>query len=90
MRRNSLSFEFYQFIVGDPSMTLHGWKQLAWWSIEHSCLSAEQKDTAMDILNKDFEKFCDRVVEEYSGYVAAQIALMKAAEAANDAALHAS
>ena len=55
-------------MVGDTRMTIHGWKQLAEWSIEHSCLSNEEKQRAMTIFERDFERFCEWVVETYGGY----------------------
>ncbi|KAI6911161.1 Metallo-dependent hydrolase [Hortaea werneckii] len=45
----SLSFEFYQVMVGDTRMSVHGWKQLAHWSIQHSCLSEDEGKRAINI-----------------------------------------
>jgi len=64
----SLSHEFYQVMVGDTRTTIHGWKQLAEWSIEHSCLKDKEKQRAMTIFKRDFEAFCGWVVETYGGY----------------------
>ncbi|KAK4552377.1 hypothetical protein LTR86_010391 [Recurvomyces mirabilis] len=63
--RSSLSYEFYQVMVGDTRMDIHGWKQLAEWSIQHSCLSGPEIDRAMEIFAKAMECFCDGVVEHY-------------------------
>lgn len=49
-------------------MSVHGWKQLAWWSIQHSCLSEEEKQRAMAIFERDWRQFCDWVVAEYDKY----------------------
>jgi adenosine deaminase CECR1 len=57
--------EFYQVIVGAPTMTLYSWKQLARWSIEYSYLSAEQQEQAYTILDKSWNEFCAKVVEVY-------------------------
>lgn len=57
--------EFYQVIVGAPTMTLYSWKQLAHWSIEYSYLSEYQKKRAKEILVGDWNKFCTWVVNEY-------------------------
>lgn len=49
-------------------MSLHGWRQLCEWSIEHSCLEADRKDE----IRRDWEdmwiEFCKRIVREY-GYL---------------------
>ncbi len=51
-------------------MTIHGWKQLAIWSIEHSCLSEEQITEAKSIYAREWEYFCERVVDKYGDYAA--------------------
>ena len=55
-------------MVGDPRMTIHGWKQLAEWSLEHSCLDHKQKQEAKKIHSRDWEQFCQWVVDEYGAY----------------------
>nr|POF08201.1 adenosine deaminase cecr1 [Quercus suber] len=65
---SSLSHEFYQVMVGDTRMTVHGWKQLAEWSIEHSCINPEEKEMAMTIYRDAFEKFCKWVVATHGDY----------------------
>ena len=62
---SSLSHEFYQVMVGDTRMNVHGWKQLAEWSIEHSCLNDAERERAMDIFARDWETFCAWVVNTY-------------------------
>ena len=57
-------------MVGAPTMSLHGWKQLALWSIKYSCLSDEEKDEATRIWRDDWEKFCDWIIETYDEYAA--------------------
>lgn len=64
----SLSFEFYQVMVGDTRMSVHGWKQLAQWSIQHSCLSDAEGMRAMAIFERDWGDFCDWVVATYGEY----------------------
>ncbi|KAH7083652.1 hypothetical protein FB567DRAFT_447079 [Paraphoma chrysanthemicola] len=66
---NSMSHEFYQIMVGAPTISLYSWKQLARWSIDYSCLNEEQKAVGHEILDKDWKIFCDGVVEEYSHLV---------------------
>lgn len=65
---NSLSYEFYQVMVGDPRMDLHGWKQLAEWSLEHACLDHNQRSQAMGIFEEAWDDFCKWVVERYGEY----------------------
>jgi adenosine deaminase CECR1 len=62
---NSMSHEFYQVMVGAPTMTLYSWKQLAHWSIEYSYLSPGEKERAYAILDKDWNEFCTGVVNDY-------------------------
>lgn len=65
---SSLSYEFYQVLVGDPRMNLHGWKQLAQWSIEHSCLTKEEVKRGKAIHAQEWEVFCNWIVETYGEY----------------------
>lgn len=37
--QSSLSHDFYQVLVGKADMGLYGWRQLAEWSLTHSCYS---------------------------------------------------
>jgi adenosine deaminase CECR1 len=60
-----MSHEFYQVMVGSPAMSIHGWKQLAQWSIQYSCLSEKQKARANQIFNKEWEDFCTWVVKTF-------------------------
>lgn len=57
--------EFYQIMVGAPTMTLSGWKQLARWSIEYSCLAPEQKAKGQLLLEQSWKHFCEGVVTRY-------------------------
>lgn len=68
--RSSLSHDFYQIMAGSPAMTLHGWRQLAEWSIEHACLSDAEKAEAFDVFAKDWNEFCIWIVKEYRAYAA--------------------
>ena len=61
-----MSHEFYQIMVGSPSMSIHGWKQLALWSLEYSCLSAKEIERCKEIFLQSWEAFCNDVVKEYS------------------------
>lgn len=55
-------------MVGDLRMNIHGWKQLAEWSIEHACLKPEEQVRAKKIFHKQFEEFCGKVVENFGQY----------------------
>jgi adenosine deaminase CECR1 len=60
-----MSHEFYQIMVGAPTMSLYSWKQLARWSIEYSCLTEEEKQLGQQYLNNSWKEFCLTVVENY-------------------------
>lgn len=62
---NSMSHEFYQVMVGAPSMSLYSWKQLARWSIDYSCLSPNEQAKAHRYLDKAWAEFCGTVVDNY-------------------------
>lgn len=65
---NSLSHEFYQIMVGTPTMNLHGWRQLAEWSITYSCLTDEEKKEAMGNFSEEWESFCAWIITKYSDH----------------------
>ncbi|TID18748.1 Septum-promoting GTP-binding protein 1 [Venturia nashicola] len=65
---NSVSHEFYQVMVGSPAMNIHGWRQLAEWSIKHSMLSAEEKLQAYGIFKMEWETFCKWIIKEYGAF----------------------
>jgi adenosine deaminase CECR1 len=60
-----MSHEFYQILVGAPSMSLYSWKQLARWSIDYSCLDPNQQKECHRILTKAWKEFCKYVVDTY-------------------------
>ena len=55
-------------MVGDPRMNIHGWRQLAEWSLEHSCLSVEEIKQAKAIHAREWEGYCQWVVRTYKRY----------------------
>lgn len=55
-------------MVGDTRMDIHGWKQLALWSIEHSCINLEEQNRAKTIFLKEWELFCLSVVEDFGSH----------------------
>jgi adenosine deaminase CECR1 len=50
-------------------MTIHGWKQLAEWSIEHSCLDEGQIQEAKAIHAREWERFCEWIVRTFGAEV---------------------
>jgi adenosine deaminase CECR1 len=68
-----MSHEFYQIMVGAPTMSLYSWKQLARWSIDYSCLTEKEIARGHDILNRDWAEFCDQVVERYGGLLTGDV-----------------
>ena len=62
---STLSHDFYQVMSGFDSMSLHGWRVLAEWSIEHSCMSPQEKDRALTEWNKKWGEFCRWIVDEF-------------------------
>jgi adenosine deaminase CECR1 len=60
-----MSHEFYQIMVGAPTMSLYSWKQLARWSLDYSCLTDKEIIRGHKILSKDWKLFCEWVKEEY-------------------------
>lgn len=63
--RSSLSHDFYQTMIGSESMTLLGWKQLAKWSLEHSCMDSEEKKQVTAEWTRRWNEFCQWIVDEY-------------------------
>jgi adenosine deaminase CECR1 len=70
--RSSLAHEFYQVLVGSFPMNLHGWRQLAQWSLEHSCLAPAQKRRALEIWRAEWESFCEWIVATFPEWVDGQ------------------
>jgi adenosine deaminase CECR1 len=55
-------------MVGSPAMNLHGWRQLAEWSIEYSLLKPEEKIKALAIFHLDWERFCEWIISKYGDH----------------------
>jgi len=60
---NSMCHEFYQIMVGCPTMSIFSWKQLALWSLEYSCLKDEEKEHCKRIFLESWQSFCERVID---------------------------
>jgi adenosine deaminase CECR1 len=63
--RSSLSHDFYQVMIGSESMSLLGWKQLAKWSLEHSCMDAQELESITAEWTLRWTEFCQWIVDEY-------------------------
>lgn len=63
--RSSLSHDFYQVMIGSESMDLLGWKQLAIWSLEHSCMSEQLRETVTAKWKEQWYTFCEWIVDTY-------------------------
>jgi adenosine deaminase CECR1 len=68
---NNVSYEFYQIMVGSPTMNIHGWRQLAEWSIEYSCLNEADQATAVRIFEADWDAFCTWIIDTYGAHATA-------------------
>ncbi|KAH0433988.1 hypothetical protein CcaCcLH18_05547 [Colletotrichum camelliae] len=65
--RSSLSHDFYQAMVGKTDMTLHGWRQLIEWSLEHSCMDQRERAAVTQEWKKLWDAFLDWIITEYGG-----------------------
>ncbi|KAK4232459.1 putative adenosine deaminase-related growth factor [Podospora fimiseda] len=61
--RSRLSHDFYQIMAGKSDMTLHGFRQLIEWSIEHSCMESDVKQQVYQDWEKMWNHFCKRVAD---------------------------
>ncbi|CCU76880.1 putative adenosine deaminase family protein [Blumeria hordei DH14] len=52
-------------MIGSESMSLQGWKKLAKWSLEHSCLDPEELEIVMKEWSKRWDEFCQWIIDEY-------------------------
>jgi adenosine deaminase CECR1 len=63
--RSSLSHDFYQIMIGSESMSLYGWKQLAKWSLEHSCMNPREMAEVTQVWEAKWAEFCRWIFEVY-------------------------
>ena len=66
--RSTLSHDFYQVMVGKADMTLFGWRQLAEWSLDHSCMDEKQLEMARSRWEEMWRSFVTWIIDEY-GYI---------------------
>ena len=60
-----LSHDFYQVFVGKEDMTLHGWRQLIEWSIEHACMEEKLRKQVFDLWESRWTDFCEWIIRDY-------------------------
>lgn len=60
-----MSHDFYQVMIGSESMSLLGWKQLAKWSLEHSCMTNEERQNVGSEWDIRWGEFCQWILVEY-------------------------
>lgn len=52
-------------MAGKSDMTLHGWRQLIEWSIEHSCTEIDEKSKLYTAWRVMWDRFCQEVIDQY-------------------------
>lgn len=52
-------------MIGSENMTLLGWKQLARWSLEHSCMDAHEREQVTAVWQRKWNEFCQWIVDTY-------------------------
>ncbi|KAI9729647.1 MAG: hypothetical protein M1818_008450 [Claussenomyces sp. TS43310] len=62
---STLSHDFYQTMIGSEYMDIIGWKVLCQWSLEHSCMEPAERVKAERVWKKDWDAFCNWVVDTY-------------------------
>ncbi|KAL7622109.1 hypothetical protein AAE478_007611 [Parahypoxylon ruwenzoriense] len=45
--RSTLSHDFYEVMIGNRNMNLFGWRQLARWSIDHACMTHDERERVL-------------------------------------------
>lgn len=67
-----MSHEWYQVMVGAGGgdgeaggMDLKGWRKLAGWSLEYSCMPDAERKEAEREFERQWEEFCGWIVETY-------------------------
>ncbi len=50
-------------MAGKSDMTLHGLRQLAEWSIQHSCMEPELMQEVRESWEAMWDEFCQRIVD---------------------------
>ncbi|KAI1121406.1 hypothetical protein F5Y10DRAFT_256420 [Nemania abortiva] len=63
---STLSHDFYEVMAGNCKINLFGWKQVARWSIEHSCLSPQERGRMLTEWEMRWQDFVDALTETSS------------------------
>ncbi|KAJ8132417.1 hypothetical protein O1611_g1212 [Lasiodiplodia mahajangana] len=79
---STLSHDFYEVMAGHRKINLYGWKQLARWSIEHSCLSPEERRRMLTEWEMRWQDFVNALTETSSS--GSQLASVAALERARE------
>lgn len=52
-------------MVGKDDMTLHGWRQLIEWSLDHACMSESERAKVRETWGKEWDGFITWVIDTY-------------------------
>ena len=52
-------------MAGKADMTIHGWRQLIEWSIEHSCMEDHLRAEVKAFWEQSWETFCEAICTSY-------------------------
>ncbi len=63
--RSRLSHDFYEVFSGSKDMSLHGWRQLIEWSIDHSCMEPEMKIQIRSDWEARWQDFCEWIIAQH-------------------------
>ncbi|KAI0429044.1 hypothetical protein F5Y09DRAFT_332107 [Xylaria sp. FL1042] len=58
---STLSHDFYEVMAGHEDINMYGWKQMAKWSIEHSCLNPDELRRVLVEWEKRWEDFVNAI-----------------------------
>ncbi|TGJ86422.1 hypothetical protein E0Z10_g2392 [Xylaria hypoxylon] len=78
--QSTLSHDFYEVMAGNGNINLYGWKQLARWSIEHSCLNPDELRRTLAEWEKRWQDFITAITKGSS--VGSQLTSTRQLEAA--------
>jgi adenosine deaminase CECR1 len=53
-------------MIGSEAMSLLGWKQLAKWSLEHSCMDDDQRKHVTEVWQQKWDEFCQWIIDSYA------------------------
>ncbi|KAI2610084.1 Metallo-dependent hydrolase [Hypoxylon fragiforme] len=71
---STLSHDFYEVMVGNRNMNLYGWRQLARWSLDHSCMSQVERERVLVEWERRWkEEFIPQILEENPDYRPARL-----------------